>query len=299
MLYKVGPRAVLSPTVVWLVILVVLFVTEYAVMLALPILLTQDRSYLAEALIDALTVTAVIAPIIWWTLVRPLREVIRLRTRFLGDLFTAIEVERRQTAHELHDGIGQQLSLLISGLRSAHESISEPAVASRCHDLQKLAQTALTEVKRIARGLRPSLLDDLGLVAAVEKVVRDFGEHTSVEITLQASTLVGIRLPDTVETAVFRIFQEALTNAICHAEASQVKIELQYATNQITLAICDDGRGFDPGMKSAKAMDGSHLGLSGIRERAALLGGRFSLDTSPGRGCRIVVTLPTEGKIHE
>ena len=188
---------------------------------------------------------------------------------------------------------------MISGLRSAHESIGDPKVAARCHDLQKLAQTALTEVKRIARGLRPSLLDDLGLAAAIEKVVRDFSEHTATEITLQASNLEGLRLPDSLETAVFRIFQEALTNAIRHAEARHVGIELGFDAKQITLTVQDDGRGFDPRMKSERATDGSHMGLIGIRERVALLGGHFSLDSTPGRGCRIVVKLPTEGTIHE
>jgi signal transduction histidine kinase len=172
-------------------------------------------------------------------------------------------------------------------------------VATRCHDLQKLAQTALTEVRRIARGLRPSLLDDLGLLAAIEKVVRDFSEHTPVKITLHAPTLVGIRLPDLVETAVFRIFQEALTNAIRHAEARSIIIGLEHQTRQITLTVSDDGHGFDPVLKTEMALDGGHMGLGGIRERVALLGGQFSLDTAPGQGCRITVTLPTEGKFHE
>lgn len=299
MLYKVGPRAGRYPTMAWFIILLVLFITEYSVMMLIPILLPVEPSHLAGALLDALTVTAVIAPIIWWTLVRPLREVIRLRTRFLGELFKAIEVEKRQTAYELHDGIGQHLSLLISSLRSAQESIGHPGEAARWRDLQELAQTALAEVRRIARGLRPSLLDDLGLVAAIDKVVRDLSEHVTTEITLQASSLEGVRLPDSIETAVFRIFQEALANAIRHAEARHVRIELGYEAKQITLTIQDDGRGFDPKMKTERATDGGHMGLVGIRERVALLGGRFSIETAPGQGCRIVVTLPTQGKIHE
>ena len=101
--YKVGPRALHYPTLLWTLILVVLFGTEYVLMLVMPLLLASEPSPLTSAVVDALAVTAVLAPVIWWTLVRPLREAIRLRTRFLGDLFTAMEAERRQTAHELHD----------------------------------------------------------------------------------------------------------------------------------------------------------------------------------------------------
>lgn len=299
MLYKVGPRALLYPTAVWLIILLVLFATEYAVMLVLPVLMRSEPSPLVAALIDAVTITAVLAPVIWWTLVRPLREVIRLRTRFLGDLFTAIEVERRQTACELHDGIGQQLSLLVSGLRSAHESLNKPEDAARCRDLQNLAQTALSEIKRIALGLRPSLLDDLGLLAAIDKVVRDCREHSSIAITLQAAALEGIRLPDFVETPAFRIVQEALANVLRHSGARHAIIEMGYAPGQLTVTISDDGRGFEPWKKPASSTEGTHMGLTGIRERVALLGGHFSLETSPGHGCRLAVMLPTEAKVHE
>ncbi len=293
MRHKIGPHALLYPTAVWVFILTLLFAAEYGVMIALPVLMPDDPTSLVAALIDALTITAVLAPAIWFALVRPLRGVIRLRTKFLGDLFAAIEDERRQTAHELHDGIGQELSLLISGLRSAHETLGNPEDAARCAKLQHLAQTALAEVKRVAQGLRPSLLNDLGLVAAMEKVVRDFNEHhRSVEISLQATMLEGMRLPDSVETAVFRVFQEAIANVMRHSAARHVRVALGCEAGHVTLAVGDDGRGFDPKNKREAASAGSHMGLTGIRERVALLGGRFSLDTSPGHGCRLTAVIP-------
>ena len=293
MQYKVGPRALLYPTTLWLLILAVLFITEYAVMLVLAKILPGEPSTLVGALIDSLTITAVLAPVIWWTLVRPLREVIRLRTKFLGDLFAAIENERRQTAYELHDGIGQELSLLISGLKSAHDSFQDPANAARCHDLQRLAQSALKEVRRIALGLRPSLLNDLGLVAAVEKVIRDFKGHTPVEISLKADSLVGIRLADTVETTLFRIIQEGLSNVVKHSGARNASVELVLDAGWITLTIRDDGHGFDP-REQINRKDG-HMGLMGMRERSALLGGSFFLESSPGKGSCLCVTIPAEG----
>lgn len=292
MQYVIGPRALIYPTVNWLLILTVLFATEYAVMLLLPKLLPGEPSPLVGALIDSITITAVLAPVIWWRLVRPLREVIRLRTQFLGDLFEAIEQERRQTASELHDGIGQELGLLISGLKSAKESFQDMAPSSRCHDLHQLANSALREVKRIALGLRPSLLNDMGLVAAVEKIVRDIGSHASIEIMLHADSLVGVRMDDKVETSLFRIIQEALSNIVKHSGAKKVDIDLVLEGKWITLKIQDDGKGFDP-REQLKRKDG-HMGLMGMRERTALLGGDFSLETAPGNGCCLCITIPTE-----
>lgn len=299
MLYHVGPRALRSPTAIWLLLLVVLFATEYGIMLLLPTIVSADPAPVAEALIDAVAITAVLAPIIWWTLVRPLREVIRLRTHFLGDLFTAIEAERRQTAHELHDGVGQQLGLLVSRLRSVHESSPHPEEAARCGEFYQLAQAALVEVKRVALGLRPSLLDDLGLAPALDKVVRDCRQQTTLDITLDASALEGKRLPATLETAVFRIVQEALANILKHAGARHAAIAVTHQDPWLTLAINDDGCGFDPREIMRSTIHGSHLGLSGMRERIALLGGRFALDATPGRGCRLTITLPCDGKLHE
>ena len=130
MLLKVGPRALRHPTTVWIFIFALLFIIEYSVMLGLPMLFREEPSLLVAAFIDSSTITLLVAPVIWWSLVRPMRQVIRMRTQFLGDLFSAIESERRQTAHELHDGIGQELSLLISGLRSAQETAFGPTPRS-------------------------------------------------------------------------------------------------------------------------------------------------------------------------
>lgn len=296
---KVGPRAVRIVTRSWLVILIALFATEYMVMLVLPKVLPDDRLSLFGAAIDALVVTFVLAPIIWWTLVRPLQEVIRLRTRFLSDLFSAIEAERRHTAYELHDGIGQKLSLLISGMRSANPSHSTIEQSARLDELGKLAQSALKEVRRIAMGLRPSLLDDLGLAIAVEKIVQDCRDLTAVQISLRTSSLGTTRLPDDVETAAFRIFQEAIANVIRHSEAAHAIVELNYQGSALELVVEDDGRGFDPKKGRMEPAEGGHMGLIGIRERVALLGGSFALDTAPGKGCRIRVALPVKERIHD
>lgn len=296
------------PVTVWLIVLGSVFATEFGVMLALPWLLPEQRTRMLESAVDSITLSLVLAPILWWTVVRPLREVIRLRTKFLGDLFAAVEVERRQTAHDLHDGVGQGLTLLISGLRSAHETITDPAVAVRCRDLLQLAQAALKDVKRLALGLRPSLLDDLGLVSAVERLVMDIGGNHPLDLKLEAGTMIGVRLPEPVETAVFRIVQEAAANIIRHSGARRAVIELRYENEELILSVSDDGCGFDfeksavvsstPGT-GVGTEGGGHLGLIGMRERVAVLGGRFTVNTARGRGCRITAIIPIESRRHE
>jgi signal transduction histidine kinase len=282
------------PTTAWLIVLGAVFATEYAVHLALRSLMPDQPTQLVEATADALALTAVVSPLLWWRVVRPLREVIRLRNNFLAALFTHLEADRRQIARDLHDGIGQSLSLLVSGLRTAREVAGiAPESARRCADLQQLAQAALADVKRLALGLRPSLLDDLGLAPALERVVADVGEHHPIALTLDISEVNGKRLPGVVETAVFRIVQEALANVIKHSEATHAAVEIRSRDNDVQVAITDDGRG----IRSA-AINGQapyQLGLSGMRERAEVLGGNFLIESSAGEGTRIVATIPTKG----
>jgi signal transduction histidine kinase len=287
------PRSGLAPVIVWFLVLVTIFVTEYAVMVALPAIWPAPRPRLAEAAVDAITLVAVLAPLIWGTVVRPLQEVIRLRARFLTDLFARIEAEKRRTAHELHDGVGQSLSLLVSGLRSAHATISDPEVATRCEQLLRLAQESLREVKRLALGLRPSLLDDLGLAPALERLVADVRQHHPIKVTLDASDLVEARLPEPVETAVFRIVQEAIANVVAHAGASSASVVLSRGEGAVRVSVTDDGVGISAARPVAA--EAGHLGLSGMRERAALLGGSLTVESAPGRGARITAVLPVKG----
>lgn len=282
-----------SPVAVWCLVLVTIFVTEYAVMVALPLLWPGPRPRLGEAAVDAITLVAVLAPLIWGTVVHPLQEVIRLRARLLTDLFARIEAEKRRTAHELHDGVGQSLSLLVSGLRSAHATITDPEVAVRCEHLLRLAQESLREVKRLALGLRPSLLDDLGLAPALERLVADVRQHHPIELTLDVSDLADARLPEPVETAVFRIVQEALANVVAHAGASSASVVLSRGDGALRVTVTDDGRGLSAARPVAA--EAGHLGLNGMRERASLLGGSLVIDSSPGRGTQIIVVLPVKG----
>lgn len=288
-----SPSFQVHPAAVWLLVLATIFVTEYIVMLVLPWLLGPEPPRFLEAAVDAVSLTTVVAPVIWWTVVRPLKEVIRLRTQFLTDLFSRIETDRRGTAHELHDGIGQSLSLLVSGLRSAHETATGSEAALRSERLLRLAQEALKDVKRLALGLRPSLLDDLGLAPALERLTADVRENHPVELTLDVAEVAGVRFSEPVETAVFRIVQEALANVVTHAKAKSVSVELRRSGAELAITVADDGCGFDS--SDGNMATASHLGLIGMRERAQLLGGEFVIDSALGRGTRFTATIPVGG----
>jgi signal transduction histidine kinase len=276
-----------------MVVLTTIFATEYAVMLALPWLLPHEPPRLLEAAVDAVTLIAVLAPVIWWTVVRPLQEVILLRTRFLTDLFSRIETDRRGTAHELHDGVGQSLSLLVAGLRSAQESAVDPEAAARREHLLKLAREALREVKRLALGLRPSLLDDLGLAPALQRLADDVREHYPVELTLDTSEVAGVRFPEPVETAVFRIVQEALANVVTHSGAGAASVAVRRRGGELRITVTDDGCGFDPSDDKVERV--GHLGLIGMKERAKMLGGEFAIHSARGQGTRLTATISVGG----
>jgi signal transduction histidine kinase len=287
-------RGWLYPIAVWLLLLAVVFVTECAVMLVLPRVLHEGYSRAFEASVDAIILTLIVAPVMWWTIVRPLMEVIRLRTQFLTDLFEQIEQDRRQTAHELHDGVGQSLTLLISGLRSAKSCRANAECSGRVNDFQRLAEDALKEVRRLSLSLRPSLLDDLGLAPALERLVEDVRTHYAAEISLEIKDVANVKLPDEVATAVFRIVQEALSNVMKHSQAQHVAISLRQANGSLLVEIADDGCGID--RARLEAMPAGHLGLKGMRERATLLGGKFDLQSASGQGTRIIAALPAGGR---
>src|SRR5581483_1734836 len=259
-----------------------------------PWLLPDEPSRLLESVVDSVLLTAVLAPLLWWLVVRPLREVNRLRAGFLADLFAGIEADRRQTAHDLHDGVGQSLTLLVSGLRSAHEAIADPDTARRCLELRRVAQQALGDVKRLALGLRPSLLDDLGLAPALERLAADVRGSHSVAVTLDTDGLGAVRLPAAVETAAFRIAQEALSNVVRHSKATRASVAVRRENGSVVVEVADDGKGIAP--ETFRGRNPGHLGLTGMRERATLLGGELVIASGPGRGTRVTATLPAGGK---
>jgi signal transduction histidine kinase len=213
-------------------------------------------------------------------------------------VFSNIEAERRRMAHELHDGVGQSLTMLVSGLRTLHASPDKPDLPERLLALQHVAEVALKDIRQLALGLRPSLLDDLGLAPAIEQVAADVQEnHYPLELTVDVDGVTGKRLPDTVETPVFRIFQEVLNNTVKHSSARRASVQVRLEGSRVVLRMTDDGRGFDAGRLGRLAPGSGQLGLLGMRERATLLGGTLVVDSQPSEGTKVTFAIPV--KDHE
>jgi len=289
------PRSWRYPSAVWVIVLASIFVTEYTVMISLPKLMPRGHSLFLEAAVDSVTLTLVLAPIMWVTVVRQLQTIIRIRNHFLTNYLEHVESNKKRIAHELHDGVGQTLSLLVSGLRSAHATLTDPVASRRYDALVHLAQTALQDVKRLAVGLRPSLLDDLGLAAALERLVDDVREQHPLELALDVTDIATVRLPEAVETSVFRIVQESLANVVAHAHARSACVAVHLRAGELVVKVADDGRGYDAAQQQrARAL--GRLGLLGLYERTALLGGHIDIRSEPGKGTRITIAVPIGGR---
>jgi PAS domain S-box-containing protein len=214
------------------------------------------------------------------------------RTALLRQIVTAQEEERLRIARELHDQMGQHLAALMLGLKATMEHITNPdaaAAAQRMHDLtSRIGQ----EVHRIALELRPTALDDWGLETALSHYAADWSRRTRVQVQ---SRFVGIdrrRLPPTVETALYRTAQEALTNVMKHAGAGRVSLIVERRPDHVLAIIEDDGRGFDIEAVMGAPDARNRLGLLGMQERVALVGGTLEIESTPGGGTSLFVRIP-------
>jgi signal transduction histidine kinase len=219
---------------------------------------------------------------------RRYRSLVQVRQQLLKQLLSAQEDERRRIARDLHDEIGQALTSMLIGLRTVADATTLETARGRAEDLRRIGVSALEEVRRLARGLRPSVLDDLGLSAALERFAADYAQAHGIEVTVQAPDPMAGRLPEEIETALYRIAQEALTNTAKHASARQVRIVVEQEPGSVQLIVSDDGRGFP----CDEPTPIGRLGLSGMQERAALLNGSVRVESSPGLGTRVFVRIP-------
>jgi signal transduction histidine kinase len=217
------------------------------------------------------------------------------RAKLLAKVVAAQEEERQRISRELHDETGQSLTTLLVQLKVL-ENLDDPQeVRQRIFDLRALTSQALEEVRRLALDLRPAALDDLGLVAATEGFVAEHARVEGLQIHFNAQHFGEDRLPRDMETVLYRIIQEAMTNIIRHAHARQAWIELARDQEGILLAIRDDGCGFDPQAVSASSHLG--MGLLGMQERAELIGATFILRSAPGQGTEIRITAPLPERV--
>jgi len=212
------------------------------------------------------------------------------RGRLLQRAIGAQEDERRRIARELHDETYQSLNAIALRLDTALAAASSAALRTEAARVRGLARDALDAVHRLILDLRPSVLDDLGLVPAIRWYVAHTLEPLGLSVRCELEEPEP-RLPAEAETALFRAVQEALTNVVRHASADSVLIQLACVEGQLRVEIEDDGVGFDTAGVAAPAPSGRGLGLMGIRERLELMGGRAEIESSPGCGTRVVLVL--------
>jgi two-component system, NarL family, sensor histidine kinase UhpB len=215
---------------------------------------------------------------------RMLRRIDDERKRSGRLVLRAQEEERRRLARDLHDEVNQSLTAILLRLEALSQS-APSGVGGELIEVKRLVNQAMDELLKLARQLRPSALDDHGLTAAIVSQVRRFSSQTGIRADVRTSG-EPVELESVQEIAAYRFTQEALTNVAQHAHATHVEVDLSVNGHALELSVRDDGRGFDPGTQH----DG--IGLSGMAERARMVGARFELQSRPGGGTSLTLQVP-------
>jgi two-component system, NarL family, sensor histidine kinase UhpB len=203
----------------------------------------------------------------------------------------AQEEERRRLARDLHDEVNQALTAILLRLEALSQD-SPPERTDEVSELKRLVNQAMEELLNLARHLRPSALDDHGLMPALETQLKRFSARTGIEVRLTRQGDPD-ELPEDVQTALYRVTQEALANVGRHAGATVVEVEVEAGADRIELRVRDDGEGFHPGSvaRSVSNGPGAGLGLSGMAERARLVGGELDVRSAPGGGTSVLMRI--------
>ncbi len=204
----------------------------------------------------------------------------------LARVVKAQEHERKRLARELHDETGQALTSILLGLKPLEQSARTDEERAAMASLRELVVSTLRDVRRLAVELRPSALDDFGLATAVERLADTFRDSTGMRVDVE-TRLGEVRLPPEVETALYRIVQEALANIVKHAEATHVSILLTRKDFSVAAVVEDDGKGFDETNTGDDV-----LGIVGMRERVGLVGGRLAIESGSGSGTTVAAEVP-------
>jgi signal transduction histidine kinase len=217
----------------------------------------------------------------------------QMRSQLLAQVLSAQEDERKRIARELHDDTSQSLTSLMVELKAAENAGSLADIKPRLNELRTLAHQTLQSVHNMAMELRPNALDDLGLVAAIGKYAADFESKSRIHVDLQVGDAAKRRFPSDLETAAYRITQEALANVIRHADAKNVSIVIDFQESRFTLIVEDNGMGFE--IEEASKRSPEHrLGLFGMYERASLVGGNLVIESQPEQGTSIYLEVPIQ-----
>lgn len=220
-------------------------------------------------------------------------ERMRARRDLLGHVIAAQEAERARVSRDLHDDIGQALTSVLLGLRLVEDSLARPDVDAddarrRLVDLRELVADGIRRTRELAFDLRPTVLDDIGLVPALHRLREDLTARTGQSIELDTAALLPEeRLPAEIETVIYRVVQEALTNVVRHAHASTASVTLAPREGHLRVFIEDDGAGYD----TLDQPDRPHLGIEGMRQRTELVEGSLSITSAPGEGTVVLLEV--------
>jgi signal transduction histidine kinase len=218
---------------------------------------------------------------------------VRARHELLAHTIAAQEAERARVSRDLHDDVGQALTSVLLGLRLLEDSLNAPTVdldevRGRNAGLRDLVADALRRARQLAFDLRPTVLDDVGLAPALERLSADIARRAGLRVEFAVSLPPDERLAPDTETVVYRVVQEALTNVVRHAQATRVSIAVTMSGDRVRAHIEDNGIGFDPSLGA----DQPHLGVVGMEERAPVVGGTVSVTSRPGEGTTVLVEVP-------
>lgn len=274
----------------FLLALIATFIGELAIMSMLPHILPTGWDDTSTAFADACLLTLVVAPFFWVVAVRPVERLAQSRMQFLRRALTSQEEERRRITQDLHDGLGQSLTSLMLGLRAMEETTTDSKIRERAEVLRRMGAGIHDDLRRIVRGLRPAILDQLGLVAAIERLVEEVRQAGTGTVEFDAVGFSGLRLNADLESTAFRIVQEAISNSVRHSSAKHLRVSLGVHKDTLELRVADNGKGFDV----AAVLNGGtgSYGLLSIRERAMISGGRAEIQTSPDAGTIVSAHLP-------
>jgi signal transduction histidine kinase len=214
------------------------------------------------------------------------------RDSLFRQLALAEEDERLRLSRELHDQMGQLLTALALGLRALQDGSASAEQSARIAELEKLADRIAREVHQLALDLRPPALDALGLPAALEDLLHECSERTGIEADFQSIGVAGERFPHEVETMLYRVAQEGLTNVVKHSRATRVSLVLERRGGNLSVILEDDGDGFEIETVLVSPEKTKRLGLRGMRERVGRLGGTLEIESSPGAGTCLFIRAP-------
>ncbi|MCM3628098.1 sensor histidine kinase [Paenibacillus glycanilyticus] len=209
-------------------------------------------------------------------------------------IIVAQEEERKRISREIHDGPAQSLANIVLRTEIVERMLLKKEfqlVQDELIDLKGQVRSGLEEIRKIIFNLRPMALDDLGLVPALRKFAHDFEDKTKIRTIFELNGK-EVRMPSAMEAGVFRLVQEAFTNAQKHARASFVTLEVAFSAETVTIVIVDNGIGFQSEQAEAHVQSNSHFGLIGMRERVDLLEGRMEIDSKIGHGTKIIINIP-------